>query len=434
MPPTSASALPDVAAPPGRRVAVPTMAASSRRRRERAFRLARGDFDAAFDSIRAAADSRAADRSARSRVLRAAAAASVPVSTPTAGVVDVHRIRSREDAIASALRRRDELEAIVVRDSAEKRFSWESELRALSTSGPVADHGHVDNDAVDRVSSIFSYAPVDVSPAAFSHRMHQYNTHVACAHFGAAPNLGKPTERSAPSTAPLLKSAPVATGSPASAPSATVVSKAAAPPAAKPAATPAAKPVRTSDAKSVAAPDAASVATPGDKPVATPSAKPVATPDATTVPPPDAKTIAPRTDAPGHTSNENSAAAGRTAAEIGARIIASIVDGVDRVREAVEEELVGNSEVPDAAVAAAAAAVRKRNSESASAAVEDIVGVAADAARKEVPADLVELVETGSLKKLTVTKLRRLLSTYDLKTTGRKAELIARLTSFVKAQ
>jgi SAP domain len=404
MPPSSASALPDVAAPPVRRVAVPTMAASSRRRRERAFRLARGDFDAAFDSIRAAADSRAAARAARSCALRAAAAAFVPVSIPTASV-DVHSIRSREDSIASALRRRDELEAIIVRDSAEKRFAWESELRALSTSGLVADHAHVDNDAADRVSAIFNYAPVDVSPAAFSHRMHQYNTHVAFAHFGTAPNLGKPTERSAPSTAPLLKFVPANTGSPASAPSPTVVAKAAAPPAAKPVVTPAAKPVPTS-----------------------------ATPDATTVPPSDAKTIAPRTDAPGHDSNENSAAAGRTAAEIGARIIASIIDGVDRVREAVEEELVDNSEVPDAAVAAAAAAVRKRHSESASAAVEDIVGVAVDAARREVPEDLVELVDTGSLKKLTVTKLRRLLSTYNLKTTGRKAELIARLTSFVKAQ
>lgn len=48
-------------------------------------------------------------------------------------------------------------------------------------------------------------------------------------------------------------------------------------------------------------------------------------------------------------------------------------------------------------------------------------------------ADLQELVKSGKIKNLTVTKLRRLLSASRLKQNGRKAELIARLTSFAKA-
>ncbi|KAI0561293.1 hypothetical protein FGB62_87g045 [Gracilaria domingensis] len=46
--------------------------------------------------------------------------------------------------------------------------------------------------------------------------------------------------------------------------------------------------------------------------------------------------------------------------------------------------------------------------------------------------DLIFLVDSGKIKNLTVSKLRRLLSTNNLKTSGRKAELIARLTSFAK--
>eukprot|EP00178_Gracilaria_changii_P020918 TRINITY_DN614_c0_g1_i1.p1 TRINITY_DN614_c0_g1~~TRINITY_DN614_c0_g1_i1.p1 ORF type:complete len:386 (-),score=73.32 TRINITY_DN614_c0_g1_i1:2078-3235(-) len=46
--------------------------------------------------------------------------------------------------------------------------------------------------------------------------------------------------------------------------------------------------------------------------------------------------------------------------------------------------------------------------------------------------DLIFLVESGKIKSLTVSKLRRLLSANNLKTSGRKAELIARLTSFAK--
>lgn len=48
--------------------------------------------------------------------------------------------------------------------------------------------------------------------------------------------------------------------------------------------------------------------------------------------------------------------------------------------------------------------------------------------------DLIELVDSGKVKNLTVTKLRRLLTQNGLKTSGRKAELIARLTSFAKAK
>lgn len=57
----------------------------------------------------------------------------------------------------------------------------------------------------------------------------------------------------------------------------------------------------------------------------------------------------------------------------------------------------------------------------------------ADKALKTPSEDLVQLVETGNVKSLTVTKLRRLLTAHDLKTNGRKAELIARLVSFVKS-
>lgn len=46
---------------------------------------------------------------------------------------------------------------------------------------------------------------------------------------------------------------------------------------------------------------------------------------------------------------------------------------------------------------------------------------------------LIDLVATGRLKNLTVTKLKRLLSENGQKTIGKKAELIARLTSFVKS-
>lgn len=48
--------------------------------------------------------------------------------------------------------------------------------------------------------------------------------------------------------------------------------------------------------------------------------------------------------------------------------------------------------------------------------------------------DIIDLVDTGKVKNLTVTKLRRLLAANNLKISGRKAELIARLTSFAKAK
>lgn len=47
--------------------------------------------------------------------------------------------------------------------------------------------------------------------------------------------------------------------------------------------------------------------------------------------------------------------------------------------------------------------------------------------------DVIQLVDSGKVKNLTVTKLRRLLSSNGLKTSGRKSELIARLTSFAKS-
>lgn len=80
--------------------------------------------------------------------------------------------------------------------------------------------------------------------------------------------------------------------------------------------------------------------------------------------------------------------------------------------------------------------------------VRPIVGeradAAAEAAADKVPAgeangkprpgpELKGLVTSGDVKKLTVTKLRRLLSDNKLKTSGRKAELIARLTSFANS-
>lgn len=48
--------------------------------------------------------------------------------------------------------------------------------------------------------------------------------------------------------------------------------------------------------------------------------------------------------------------------------------------------------------------------------------------------ELIDLVDTGKIKNLTVTKLRRLLSANGLKTSGRKSELIARLTSFANTK
>lgn len=48
--------------------------------------------------------------------------------------------------------------------------------------------------------------------------------------------------------------------------------------------------------------------------------------------------------------------------------------------------------------------------------------------------DLLGLVESGKIKKLTVTKLKRLLSANGLKTSGRKSELIARLTSYANTK
>jgi len=52
---------------------------------------------------------------------------------------------------------------------------------------------------------------------------------------------------------------------------------------------------------------------------------------------------------------------------------------------------------------------------------------------KAIPDNVVAAVEGGKLKTLTVTKLRRMLSECGLKTSGRKSELIARLTSFVRS-
>lgn len=46
---------------------------------------------------------------------------------------------------------------------------------------------------------------------------------------------------------------------------------------------------------------------------------------------------------------------------------------------------------------------------------------------------IVELVDSGKVKNLTVSKLKRLLSAHNLKTSGRKSELIARLTSFARS-
>lgn len=62
--------------------------------------------------------------------------------------------------------------------------------------------------------------------------------------------------------------------------------------------------------------------------------------------------------------------------------------------------------------------------------VEGKTGKKAD---KLIPQDLLELVTNGKVKDLTVTKLRRLLSSVGLKTSGRKSELIARLTSYVRS-
>ncbi|CAN8066377.1 unnamed protein product [Agarophyton chilense] len=66
-----------------------------------------------------------------------------------------------------------------------------------------------------------------------------------------------------------------------------------------------------------------------------------------------------------------------------------------------------------------------------------VEGVPSKLKPKDVPQtsdkrELIFLVDSGKVKNLTVSKLRRLLSANSLKTSGRKAELIARLTSFAK--
>jgi SAP domain len=369
------------------------MSASPRRRRERAFRLARGDFDAAFDSLSAAANERPAARTSTNHPLREAAAG-IPVHLPLRPVDQ----RKRRDAIAAAVQRRNEQEAIVKRDQAEKRATWDAEMVARSTNSSSTRIVE-DQDAADRVSAIFKYAFADSNSSTFWHRMDQYGDHVAEAHFGC--------ERATDSETPVARTAPSVTST-------------------------------------------ATFASPADRGNASAAATSASRKSAPVKRETDVSAPASKTEtenkAPAPIPDCNNAAAGRTAATIGAKIIASIVNGVDRVRDAVEEELETQkaaeaksaAAVPDAAVAAASAAAAskqaKKDKESASAAVENVIGIAADAARPEVPQDLVELVETGTLKKLTVTKLRRLLSTYGLKTVGRKTELINRLTSFVKAQ
>lgn len=65
-----------------------------------------------------------------------------------------------------------------------------------------------------------------------------------------------------------------------------------------------------------------------------------------------------------------------------------------------------------------------------------VKGVASPPEKEETAVDksaLIELVDTGKIKNLTVSKLRRLLTDNGLKTSGRKSELIARLTSFAKS-
>ncbi len=54
------------------------------------------------------------------------------------------------------------------------------------------------------------------------------------------------------------------------------------------------------------------------------------------------------------------------------------------------------------------------------------------AKQTRVPPSVQAAVDAGKLKDLTVTKLRRMLSECGLKTSGRKSELIARLTSYVR--
>lgn len=61
---------------------------------------------------------------------------------------------------------------------------------------------------------------------------------------------------------------------------------------------------------------------------------------------------------------------------------------------------------------------------------EESNGVAA--VEKEIPSNVLDAVNEGKLKGLTVTKLRRMLTECGLKTSGRKSELIARLTSYVR--
>lgn len=65
-----------------------------------------------------------------------------------------------------------------------------------------------------------------------------------------------------------------------------------------------------------------------------------------------------------------------------------------------------------------------------------VEGVPKHEVEEDEPVDksqIVYLVDTGKIKKLTVSKLKRLLSAHNLKISGKKSELIARLTSFAKS-
>lgn len=81
--------------------------------------------------------------------------------------------------------------------------------------------------------------------------------------------------------------------------------------------------------------------------------------------------------------------------------------------------------VPDPVPSAAKESPRSASPESSS--------VAASPAA-ESPDDLKSLIQSGSLKNMTVSKLRVLLAENRLKTSGRKAELVARLKAFARSE
>lgn len=119
-------------------------------------------------------------------------------------------------------------------------------------------------------------------------------------------------------------------------------------------------------------------------------------------------------------------------------VVESFAPKEKKVLEDSTPEVVSENASEVASGTSSTEAIDERKSRSFGKAILDAIveGVPSPPAEEATPpvdkSDLINLVDTGKIKNLTVTKLRRLLAANKLKTSGRKAELIARLTSYAK--